>query len=56
VILFRFLFQAWCRIIHGHIMLKFGEDMLCDGGTRSWYMCARCHRSEFIHDIPEIAS
>ena len=52
----RFILQACCRVFHGHIMTKFGADKGSDGRPRSWYMCARCLRCEFLYDVPEIAS
>lgn len=47
-----FLFHLYCRILHGHIMVKFGSDRTMTGYRRDWYMCARCLRLEMFQ-IPE---
>jgi hypothetical protein len=42
--------QVWCRVVHGHLMVKFGSDK-DDGHARAWYMCARCLKCEILHEI-----
>lgn len=54
-VLGRFILQALCRVLHGHIMIRFASDKGKDEHGRGWYMCARCLRCEIIHDVPEEA-
>jgi hypothetical protein len=42
-----FIRQAWCRVIHGHVMEKIGDV----GNSKTLYMCARCLKCDALHTI-----
>jgi hypothetical protein len=48
---YRFFGRLWCRVIHGHLMVKFAEDTDTQGRARTWWMCCRCLKCEILHQI-----
>lgn len=45
-IIAEFVRVAWCRIVHGHLMVKLGD---CSGKTL--YQCARCTKTELLNRL-----
>jgi hypothetical protein len=39
--------QTWCRIVHGHVMVKIGDVK----DNKALWMCARCIKCEALHTI-----